>query len=60
MVENPELSEGDEVHVTVSTALDKTQRSAAEILARSPGNQTFKTVEEADDYLRQERGSWHS
>lgn len=54
-----DLSEGDEVHGTVSAALERAQRSAAEILANSPGNQTFKTVEDLDDYIREERGSWH-
>ena len=32
--------------------------SALEVLAEAPGQRLFKTVEEVDTYLRNERDSW--
>ena len=59
VVQDPELSEGDEVHVSVSPTTATPRRSALEILSDSPGKQAFLTVEEADEYIREERDSWH-
>ncbi len=60
VVEDPELSEGDEVHVVVQPAASSTRRSATQILADAAGRQSFQTAEEVDDYIREERDSWHS
>ena len=60
VVEDPGLSEGDEVHVAVSPITAPSQRSAAEILADSPGQRGFETAEEVDEYISRERDSWHS
>ena len=60
VVGDPDLSEGDEVHSAVSPITAPTRRSAAQILADSPGKRAFQTAEEADEYIRQERDSWHS
>ena len=60
VVEDPNLSEGDEVHVSVSPARAIANRSAMQILAASPGNRSFETVEQVDDYIQKERDSWHS
>ena len=35
-------------------------RSAMAILADAPGNRSFETVEQVDDYIQKERDSWHS
>lgn len=34
------------------------RRSALDILAESPGQRQFKTVEEVDSHIREERNSW--
>jgi len=34
------------------------RRSALDILAESPGQRQFKTAEEVDTYIREERNSW--
>ncbi len=39
-------------------ALATARRSATEILAEAPGRRLFKTAEEVDRYLREERASW--
>ena len=59
VIENPDLSEGDEVHVSVSPARTIANRSAMAILADAPGNRSFETVEQVDDYIQEERDSWH-
>jgi hypothetical protein len=60
MVEDPELSEGDEVNVIVSLAAATTRRSAVDILANSPQKGAFEKAEDVDEYIWQERDSWHS
>lgn len=58
VVEDPELAEGDEVHVVVQPAPSSVGRSALQILGDAPGKRSFRTSSEVDDYLRQERDSW--
>jgi hypothetical protein len=36
----------------------KTRRSALDVLAEAPGQSIFKTVEEVDAYIKEERDSW--
>ena len=60
VVEDPELSEGDEVDVVVSASEIATGRTAADILAASESVPSFRTAEEVDDYIRAERDSWHN
>ena len=58
VVEDPGLSEGDEVHVVVQLATSPGGRSASQILAEAPGNRSFKNVEQVDEHIRKERDSW--
>ena len=60
VVEDPGLTEGDEVDVMVSAAAASTGRSASYILAKSEASPSFKRAEEVDDYIREERDSWHN
>lgn len=60
VVEDPGLSEGDEVHVAVSPATPKAGRSAMQILADSPGTSSFENAEQVDDYIQKERDSWRN
>jgi hypothetical protein len=39
---------------------EKEKRSAIDILTSAPGQQLFRTPEEADRYIREERDSWDS
>jgi hypothetical protein len=56
----PELVPGQRVRVTVEPeqppVVDK--RRAADILAEMPGHRLFKTAEEVDAYINEERDSW--
>jgi len=55
----PDLPVGGEVEVTLEPAPAKTgQRSALEIMAEAPGQRLFKTAEDVDAYIRDERDSW--
>ena len=58
-VTDPELQDGVTVDVFVLPR-DRVQkrRSALEILGEAPGHRLFKTAEEADEYLREERAAW--
>lgn len=56
----PELAPGQHVHVSIepdASPLEE-KRPAIDILRQSPGHQLFKTAEEVDEYLREERDSW--
>jgi hypothetical protein len=56
----PELTPGQRVTVTIEAA-DTTlteKRHAIDILAEIPGHRLFKTAEEVDAYIREERDSW--
>jgi hypothetical protein len=58
-IESPDLPEGLVAFVTVkleSAPLEK--RPLSEILAGYQGKKLFKTAEEVDAYMREERDSW--
>ncbi len=60
-VESPELTEGEDVDVTISSSADETapkKRSIADIMAEAPGHLLFKSAKDVDDYIREERASW--
>jgi hypothetical protein len=56
----PGLTPGEKVTVTVETQSEAPiqKRRAADILAELPGHLQFKTAEEVDAYIREERESW--
>jgi translation elongation factor P/translation initiation factor 5A len=59
----PELVPGQRVTVTIE-ATETTEeapvekRHAIDILAEMPGHHLFKTTEEVDAYIREERDAW--
>ena len=56
---SPDLPVGEAVEVTIRSANGKShQRCALDILAEAPGHRMFKTAEEVDTYIREERDSW--
>lgn len=58
-VSSPQLSVGDTVEVIVRPESPAPERrSALDILEELPGGILFKTPEEADAYLQNERDSW--
>ncbi len=58
-VSSPDLSVGETVEVIIlSSNGQRRRRSAREILAAAPGHRLFKTAEEVDAYIREERESW--
>jgi hypothetical protein len=61
-ISDPQLQSGDTVEVIVllPEAQNITKRSALDILAEAPGRRLFKTAEEVDAYIREERDSWDS
>jgi hypothetical protein len=61
-ISDPQLRLGDTVEVIVllPEAQRETKRSALDILAEAPGHGLFKTAEEVDAYIREERNSWDS
>ena len=68
----PELKAGEIVDVVVSAAIDggrtssrlpggerpRPRRSVLDILNEAPGHLLFKTAQEVDEYIREERDSW--
>ena len=66
----PELKPGQSVDVMVSPSAEdgspaggadgdaRSRRSAWEIINEAPGHLVFKTAEEVDEYIREERDSW--
>jgi len=56
----PELVPGQRVRVTVEPeqAPEEPKRRAIDILREAPGHQLFKTAEEVDAYINEERDSW--
>ena len=54
----PELEEGQSVDVVVTRCSSTERRSVVDILAEAPGHRLFKTAEEVDDYIKEERASW--
>lgn len=63
-VSAPELQPGQRVSITIEpeTAPDanttSTEPSLYDLVKDLPGGRLFKTVEEVDEYIRQERDSW--
>ncbi|RUT10058.1 hypothetical protein DSM106972_005530 [Dulcicalothrix desertica PCC 7102] len=59
-VEIPEAQIGDnvDVFVVLPEKVETKKRSAVDILNELPGRQLFKTAEEVDKYLKEERESW--
>lgn len=56
----PELESGDTVEIII-LGPEKgraTKRSALDILAEAPGHRLFKTADEVDSYVREERDAW--
>lgn len=55
----PDFPVGQEVDVTLQLQpLDIERRSVLEILAECPGGVLFKSAEDVDSYIRNERDSW--
>jgi hypothetical protein len=56
----PELQPGQRVHVSIEpdTTEHVEKRPAIEILREARGHQLFKTAEEVDAYINEERDSW--
>jgi len=55
----PELVPGQQAQVFVIVEEARVEkRSAVDILAEAPGHRLFKTAEEVDAYIREERDSW--
>lgn len=59
-IESPDLHSGETVEVIIlgpETPGTK-RKSALDILAKAPGHQLFKSAEEVDAYIKEERDSW--
>ena len=52
------LPVGESVDVVVSQSPESAGRSAVDILAEAPGHLLFKTAEDVESYLKEERDSW--
>jgi hypothetical protein len=59
-VTDPQLPSGETVDVIVlfSEPTDTPRRSIVDVLAEAPGHILFRTAEEVDACLREERNSW--
>ncbi|GAA6616861.1 hypothetical protein [Scytonema sp. NUACC26] len=59
-IELPQAEIGDDVYVIVilPSKAEPKRRSAVDILNELPGRRLFKTAEEVDKYLKEERESW--
>lgn len=59
-LELPQAEIGDDVDVIVilPEKAEPKRRSAVDILNELPGRRLFKTAEEVDKYLKEERESW--
>lgn len=57
-----ELQVGDavEVFVIIKNTSSRSRRSAIDLLDELPGQRLFKTPEEADRYLQEERSAWEN
>ena len=53
-----ELPVGESVDVVVRHSPESSRRSAVDILAEAPGQLVFKSAEEVESYLKEERESW--
>lgn len=58
----PELKPGERVTVTIESQdgerASREGRHVIDIVENLPGHRAFKTAEEVDEYLREERDSW--
>jgi hypothetical protein len=56
----PGLTPGQRVRVSIEPedVSEERKRSAIDILSEAPGHQLFKTAEEVDAYIEEERDSW--
>ncbi len=58
-ISSPELVPGQKAKVLVMIESESRQkRSAIDILSEAPGHRAFKSAEEVDAYIREERDSW--
>ncbi len=59
-VTDPKLTPGEavDVFVVLPDSASPVRPSALDILAKAPGQRLFKTAEEVDRHLRDERESW--
>ncbi len=57
-VQSPDLPEGREVTIRIVLDAGPPKRPLSEILKDYPGGQLFRTVEEVDRYINEERDSW--
>ena len=55
---SPELQAGQTVDVVVINSSASVRRSVVDILDEAPGQLLFKSAQEVDDYLAEERASW--
>ena len=55
---NEELPVGEAVDVVVRHASASARRSAVDILNEAPGQRLFKTAEDVNSLLKDERASW--
>lgn len=53
-----QLPVGESVKVVILGSSTAELRSAVDILSEAPGQRLFKTAEEVESYLRDERSSW--
>jgi len=53
-----ELPVGESVDVVVTHSSVSSRRSAVDILAEAPGQRLFKSPEDVEAYLKEERESW--
>jgi hypothetical protein len=49
-----------EVFVIIKNTSSPSRRSAIDLLDELPGQRLFKTPEEADEYLQEERSAWEN
>lgn len=57
-VVSPDLRAGESVEVIVLQEEQRPRSSISDILRGYPGGRMFKTADEVDRYLKQERDSW--
>jgi hypothetical protein len=61
-ISTPELPVGNavEVFVIIKNTSSRSRRSAIDLLDELPGQRLFKTPDEADKYLQEERSTWEN
>jgi hypothetical protein len=62
-IELPELAPGQHVTVTIEPGANGAQApvsglSMIDLIEQDPGKQLFKTADEVDEYIREERDAW--